>query len=602
LPELSPQQLWFFVILITAFALLITEKLRNDVVALLIVLSLTITGVLAPKDALAGFSSEPAIVVAGIFVLSAALHQTGVSDTIGSFLGRLAGGSLTRINAVIMVGVALLSAFTHHVTTTAVMLPVALTLGRERGIPASKLLMPLSFAASLGTTITIIGAPAFLIASQVLQQAGRPGLGVFTIAPIGLAITFFGTLFVLIVGRFLLPDRAGAEADSNRFRLSEYFTEVAVLEDSPFVARTVGEVVQDDRFDGQIVGWVRRGRLLRPPREQDLIQSGDVLLVRTTPEGIVAFREDAGVELNPVQQYGGDVPSPNGEEDTQVADQFVQAVVAPEADLVGRTLADIDFRRRYGAIVIGLWRRSGWLGQELSRVRLRAGDVLVLQGDNESLARVSGDRSFLMLVPFHGTSRLRGRAPMAAGIMLGTILAAAFNLLTIEMAALAGAVAVVLTRCLTPRQAYYSIDQRVFVFIAGAIPLGTAMRSTGASEMMAQGLQGAVSGWSHWMVLLAIFAIVGVLTQFMSDAATTAIFAPVAVALADALGRPPEAFVVTVAMAAVAAFLTPIGHHGNLLIYGPGGYRFADFVRVGTPLTILVGIVVTLVASWMWPA
>jgi di/tricarboxylate transporter len=602
LAVLSPEQLWFFAILIIAFALLITEKLRNDLVAILIVLSLTITGVLTPKDALAGFSSEPAIVVAGIFVISAALHQTGVSDAMGAFLGRLAGGSLTRINAVIMVGVALLSAFTHHVTTTAVMLPVALTLGRERGIPASRLLMPLSFAASLGTTITIIGAPAFLIASQVLRDAGRPGLGVFTIAPIGLAITLAGTVFVLIVGRFLLPDRTGAETDRNRFRLSEYFTEVAILEGSPFIDRTVGEVTSDDRFEAQIVGWIRRGRLLRPPRPEDQIRAGDVLLVRTSPEGMIAIREEAGVELNPVHQYGGPEGQAGDDDDSSMVDQLVQAVVAPDSDLAGRSLSEVNFRQRYGAVVLGLWRQRGWLGEELARVRLRGGDVLVLQGDNESLVRASNDRAFLMLVPFQGVPRVRHRTRVAALIMLATILAAAFGWLTIEIAALAGAAAVVLTRCLTPRQAYHAIDQRIFVFIAGAIPLGTAMRSTGASDMMAQGLQGAVSGWSHWLVLLAIFAIVGVLTQFMSDSATTAIFAPVAMSLAEALGRPPEAFVITVAMASVAAFFTPIGHHGNLLIYGPGGYRFSDFLRVGTPLTIVVALVETLVVSLLWPA
>jgi di/tricarboxylate transporter len=279
----------------------------------------------------------------------------------------------------------------------------------------------------------------------------------------------------------------------------------------------------------------------------------------------------------------------------------VQAVVAPQSDLAGRTIGDVDFRRRFGAIVLGLWRRRGWLDEQLAQVRLQPGDVLVLQGDEESLARVAGDRAFLLLVPFHGSPRIRGRAWAASLIMLGAIIAAAAGLLTIELAALAGAVAVVLARCLTPRQAYHAIDQRIYVFIAGAIPLGTAMQSTGASEMMAKGLQGAVAGWPQWLVLLAIFAIVGVLTQFMSDAATTAIFAPVALALADALGRPPEAFVVTVAMASVTAFLTPIGHHGNLLIYGPGGYRFADFVRVGTPLTILAALVETLVASWLWP-
>src|SRR5581483_6917076 len=223
-------QLTFFAILIVACGLLVTEKLRNDVVAVLIVIALSVTRLLRPEQALSGFGSEPAIVVAAIFVLSDGLHRTGISERLGQLIGRWAGASWARAIVVIMPTVALLSAFTHHLTTTAVMLPVTLDLAREKDLPASRLLMPLSFAASLGTTITIIGAPAFLIASSTLQQAGRPGLGIFSIAPIGLSLTFAGTAFMLLAGRFLLPERRGAEADGSRFRLDDYFTEVTVLE------------------------------------------------------------------------------------------------------------------------------------------------------------------------------------------------------------------------------------------------------------------------------------------------------------------------------------------------------------------------------------
>ena len=218
LGNLTAPQLYFLAVLIIAFTLFLTEWIRNDVVALLIVLALYVTGILKPTEALSGFSSEPAIVVAAIFVLSAALHHTGLSDTLGAWIGRLAGSSYTGAIAVIMPSVALLSAFTHHVSTTAVMLPVTLDLSREKNIPASKLLIPLSFAASLGTTITIIGAPAFLIASSVLQQSGRPGLGILSIAPIGLSLSLLGTIFMLLVGRFLLPNRKGNAETATHFR------------------------------------------------------------------------------------------------------------------------------------------------------------------------------------------------------------------------------------------------------------------------------------------------------------------------------------------------------------------------------------------------
>lgn len=596
---LPPPQLVFFAILLVSFVLLVTEKLRNDVVAVLIVIALASTRLLSPAEALSGFGSEPAIVVAAIFVLSAGLHRTGVAESLGRLIGRWAGDSWTRAIAVIMPSVAVLSAFTHHVTTTAVMLPVTLDLARDKRIPASKLLMPLSFAASLGTTITIIGAPAFLIASESLRQAGRPGLDLFSIAPIGLVLSAVGTVFVLLVGRFLLPERKGAETGANRFRLEEYFTELTVLDESPFRDKTVREIEAERAYELSVVGVVRHGRRLGGALADTRVSPGDVLLVRMTPEDIAAIPKEAGVELHPVAQYQ---PTDGGapHEDDDPAERLVQAVVAPGSELARRTIADVDFRRRYGAIVVGLWRQDGWLDDELSRTRLRPGDVLILQGDDEALARVGAAPGILMLVPFHGEGRVRRKGTLASAIMVLTVAAAAFDLLSLEIAGLAGAVAMVMTGCLAGGQAYRAIDSRIFVFIAGAIPLGLAMKATGAADTLAGWLQGVMQGWSQPLVLLALFAVVAVVTQFMSDSATTALFAPVAVALAQALDRPPEPYVVSVAMASVVAFLTPIGHHGNLLIYGPGGYRFADFVRVGAPLTALAALVVVFLAPLLW--
>lgn len=598
--HLSLQQLSFLIILALAFGLLISERIRSDLVAVLIVLSLAVTRVLSPSEALSGFGSEPAIVVVCIFVMSAAFHGTGLAETIGLRIGKLAGKGYSRIVVVLMSSVALLSAFTHHVTTTAVMLPVTLNLARERDIPASKLLIPLSFAASLGTAITVIGAPAFLVASDVLQRGGRPGLGIFSIAPIGLSISVVGIVFMVLIGRFLLPSRHGVEDLSDRFRLDSYLTELKILPDSTFIGKTLDEIKKDDHYRFTVVGWMREGRRLRGPFSRQQILDGDVLLVHATPEDIVAFRQGSGVELHPVEKYADDDGASEANLE-DISDQLVQAVIAPRSELIGRTLGDIDFKRRYGAIVIGLWRREGLVQQQLAQVKLKPGDVLVLQGDEQSLTTIAGDLAFLLMVPFHGESRARKKAGLTAAIMLGTIALAAFNFLSLDIITLAGAAAMVLFGCIASRQAYRAIDARIYVFIAGAIPLGAAMQKSGTAALLAGGFEKAVAHWPPILVLLAIFAIVAVVTQFLSDAATTAVFAPVAFALAQALGRSPEPYVVTVAMAAVTSFLTPIGHHGNLLVYGPGRYQFMDFVRVGTPLTVLVALVVTTVALMIWP-
>ena len=594
------QQLVYGAILAAAFGLLMTERLRKDLVAVLIILALYVTGILSAREALSGLSSEPAIVIAAIFVLAAALHKTGLSEMAGGWIGRLAGNGLPRMLAVIMPAVALLSAFTHHVTTTAVMLPVVRTMSREHAVPVSKLLMPLSFAASLGTTITIIGAPAFLVASELLRQAERPGLGIFSIAPVGLSISLAGTAFMLLVGRFLLPAREGREDAISRFRLGQYYTELAILPNSPYLHQTVEEVEEDGRYEFSVVGLVRDGRHLPAPLGQRRLRAGDVLLVNTSPDEIVGFRQDPGVELQPVAQHEGHAHTLDGDME-HIADRLVQAVVAPGSPLAGSTLKDLDFRRRYGALVLSLWRQGDLPAQPLAQVELREGDVLVLQGSEAALGRIATDPDFLMVVPFQGEPRRRRKAFAAGGIMLATVAAAAFNWLTVEMAALAGAAAVVLSGCLSARQAYRAIDHRIFVFIAGAIPLGLAMEKTGTSKLVAGWLQQVVGGWPQMLVLLALFAAVALLTQLMSDAATTALIGPIAIALAQALGRAPEAFVVTVAMSAVTAFLTPIGHHGNLVVYGPGGYKFADFVKVGTPLTLVIALIVAALAPIVWP-
>ena len=598
---MNAQQISFLLILLVAFFLLITERLRNDLVAVLIVLALAISRVLSPAEALSGFGSEPALVVVSIFVISAAFHGTGLAERIGAKIGSLAGKGYTRIVTVLMASVAVLSAFTHHVTTTAVMLPVTLNLSKERNIPASKLLIPLSFAASLGTAITIIGAPAFLVASDVLHRGGRPALGMFSIAPIGLSISVLGILFMVVVGRFLLPSRAGVEDLKDRFRLESYFTELKFQQGSAFLGKTLSEIKEDGHYKFTVVGWIREGNRLRRSFADHHIRQDDVLLLHATPEDIVAFRQESGIELHPVDKYGGDSGGAAETNLEDISDQLVQVVIGPGSEVIGRTLGQIDFRRRYGALVIGLWRREGLVQEELARVKLREGDVLLLQGDEAQLATIANDPAFLMMVPFHGEAKPRGKAGLAAGIMLGTIVLAAFNFLSLDIITLSGAVAMVLFGCIASRQAYRAIDARIYVFIAGAIPLGAAMQKSGTAAMLAGGLDKVVGGWPPLLVLLAIFAIVGTITQFMSDAATTALFAPVAFALAEGLGRAPEPFVVTVAMAAVTSFLTPIGHHGNLLVYGPGRYQFMDFVKVGTPLTILVALAVTSISLMIWP-
>ncbi|MBT2750191.1 MULTISPECIES: SLC13 family permease [unclassified Lysobacter] len=585
-------QIAFLLILAAALYLFVSERLRVDVTAMITLLALVLSGVLDAKQALSGFASEPAIIVAAVFVISGGLAATGITERLGQWIGRAAGRSESRAIAVTMPAVAALSSFTHHVMVTAMMLPILTRFAKSRGLSASRLLMPMSFAASLGTTLTLVSAPAFLLADNLIERTGAPGLGIFSITPIGLALVVVGVLYML-AARWVLPKRGGEHGDDGYLRLDRYRTELVIVEGSRWSTRPLSELQKalGDRF--VLTGWLRDGQ-----RRQDLgpgsaLISGDILLVEASADALASLHDDAGLDLNAIKRFGEHADG-DGEP------QLVQALVAPGSEFIGRSVRELDFARRFHAVIAGLWRRQGAVAPRLSDARLLEGDLLVLWGRPARFAELAAHHGFLMLVPFAGEARRRVRAPLALGILLMTIVAAATEWLPASLAFLLGAVAMVTTRCVDVEQAYREIDVRIFVMIAGVIPLGVAMEQTGTAQLLAQGMLQVIAGWSPLAILLVMFTVAALLTQILSDAATTVLLGPIAISLAQSLGLPPTPFVVCTALGAVAAFLTPIGHHGNLLILGPGQYRFSDFLRIGLPLTMLIAWVSAWMARWLW--
>ncbi|TNJ33325.1 SLC13 family permease [Arenimonas terrae] len=595
---MDTQQILFLIILAGALVLFISEKLRVDVTAMLTLMALTLTGILDGKEALSGFSSEPAIIVAAVFVLSAGLAATGVTDRIGALIGRAAGGSEWRAIAITIPAVAALAAVSHHLMVTAMMLPIMLRLARDKSIPASRLLMPMSLAASLGTTLTLFSAPAFLLAADLLERNGGEGLHVFSITPIGAALVLLGLVYMLL-GRWVLPRRTGNAGETDYLRLDHYYTELLIEDGSPWVGKPYAEFQKAfvDRL--AVVDWLRQGMRRRRRAGDEPLLAGDVLLVRTSPDEIASIKNEPGVALHSVAKYG-ESGGDEGKSELLGEEQIVQAVVAPDSEFLGRTVGEIDFVRTLGVVVVGLWRRDGWLRDEVSQVVLREGDLLVLWGRQQTLSELSAHRGFLMLMPFTAAGRQRTRAPLALGIMAMSIVAAATEILPAQIAFLAGAVAMVLTRCVDIEDAYRNVEVRIFVMIAGVIPLGVAMQKTGTAQLFADQLLRFAADWPALTVLLVMFWAAALLTQILSDAATTVLLAPVAFSVATALGLPPEPFVVCTALGAVASFLTPIGHHGNLLILNPGRYTFGDFLRIGVPLTVLISAVSAWMARWLW--
>lgn len=595
------QQIVFLVILAAALVLLVTEWVRIDLTGVLIVVALAGTGLLSPSEALSGFSSDPAILLAAMFVLSAGLAQTGLTARLGAWIGRMAGESVWRAVLVIMPCVALMAAFSHHLMVTAMMLPVILELNRSHQLPASRLMMPMAFAASLGTTMTVIAAPAFLVARELLERGGTRDIGIFSIAPIGIVLSLIGTGYVLLFGRWLLPSREGKGGDEDRFRLERYYTELVVLEDSPHAGKTMHAFGEEhaDRF--QVVDWLRHGQSRRRPWQRKQLAVGDLLLVRASPDELADAEQRQGLALSAVVQYGEEIED-DGRRRKEDDERLVQAVIAPDSELIGSTVGTVDFLRRYGVVVVGLWRKHGFIRKELSKIQLQGGDLVVLWGDKSALDQLAREPSFLLLVPFSGRAQIRRRGWLAALIMVLSVLAAASGAVPVPIAFMAGAAAMVASGCLTLKQAYQSVEVRIFVFIAGAIPLGLAMEQTGTATVFAGWLADVLSGWSPTWVLLALFLTAALFTQILSDTATTILLGPIALGMAGLLHISAPAMVFGVAMGAVAAFLTPIGHHGNLLVYEPGNYRFTDFVRVGTPLTVILGLAVAWLAPLVWPA
>lgn len=595
---LTYDQLIFLVIMMTAMFLFMTEYLRVDVVAILIVLALSITGLLDAQEAFQGFSSEPAIIVAAVFVLSAGLSYTGVTDFIGEWVTKLSGKSETRAITVIMIAVAAMSAFTHHLMVTAMMLPIIMKICKEEEtLHASRLLIPMATAASLGTTLTLIGAPALLLANNILRRNGEDALGFFEISQVGMPLVFTGILFCVLM-RWMLPKTSGVDDKANDFKLTEVITELSVANESAWIGENLGNLAEKMTKQFRIINWLRadHSQVIHVPEAR--IEAGDVFVVSTTPDELVSFNGDKGLGLKALRYFkeGKEaIRSLAGEEK-----RILKAVISPKSEFVGRSVAQIDFYTQFGVAVVGIWRKSGWISAGVADTILQAGDMLVIWGPTEKLDSLNLHRGFLMFLRFYGTTFRRNKRAIASAIMLGSIALSASGWLPVYLAFVAGALMMVLTKCVDVSQAYNSIETRIFVMIAGVIPLGLAMEKTNVDKVLASLVIKLTEGWEPFAMLFVFFWIASLVTQILSDAATTVLLAPIAVAFAKAASISPTSAVVCVTIGSVASFLTPIGHHGNLLILSPGGYKFSDFLKIGLPLTVLLSLITCFLALKIW--
>ena len=574
------------ILFILALVLFATEWLPVDVTALGLLSALLVTGLLKPASAFAGFGSDTVLTLAGLFILTRVLLRAGVIEWIGAALARRAGNATGLLRA--MLGtVAGVSAFTSNTATTAVFLPVVAGVSRRAGLPVSRALMPLAFASILGGTVTLIGTSTNLVVSGALPATGLKPLGFFELAWVGLPTALVGLLYLFFVAPRLLPAREAQLEDS----LRAYLADLTVSELSPLAGQTLRETGLG-RDHGLTVVAVRRGaETVYAPGPDFRVQAGDTLAVEGPTERILTGKNTLGVVSKNEQRLQDERAVAAG------AVRLVEAVVMPGSPLLGRTLKEARFRERYGVSVLALHRRQKTV-QRMAEMRVRVGDVLLVQGDAGRIESL-GDHLVVMGDLTERQSDLR-RAPAALLLFVGAVVLGGLGVLPLAVAVVIAVALSLALRLISPEEAYGAVEWPVIVLVACMLAFGTAFESTGAARVLTGQLSGLLEPLGPVGLLAALFAVTVALTQPMSNQAAALVMLPLAIGTAKTLGYDPRPFVIGITLAASNSFITPL-EPSCMLVYGPGRYTFIDFVKVGSGLTLVTFLVSMLIIPRVWP-
>jgi di/tricarboxylate transporter len=586
-------------ILAVAVVLFISEKLRVDVVALLVLVALVLTGLVTVDEAFSGFSSPAVITVWAVFIVSGGLTRSGVADLIARQVVRLAGRSPLRLTVLIMVAVGVMSAFMNNIGAVAILLPAVMSVARETDMPPSKLLIPLAWASLLGGNMTMIGTPPNILASSILESYGDiEPFRFFDFTPMGVVVLTAGILYIVILGRRLLPRRTAGGDLADSYPVQEYLTEVRVADDSPLIGKTIREADLENRFGLNVIHvhlCCQEGETVSAMTEHRL-EPGDELHLEATAEAILVADQTLGLAPVPDRPIQPWEPEPG-----RPAFDLAEVVLAPSSSLRGKTLREIDFRSRFGLAVLAIRHEGTTLFARLGDVALDLGDSLLLQGSVDKINLLRRERDFLLLDMPPLETRRTHKAPVSVAILLGVLVVVAAGWLHVSAAMFIGALLMVLSGTLTMDEAYRSIEWKSVFLIAGMLPLGLAMENTGTAQFLADRIVDLVGDWGPLAVMMGIYVMSGLLTEVMSNAAATVLAVPIAIDAARSLGADPHAFVMAIVIAASTSFLMPIGHQANVLVFGPGGYRFTDYTRVGVWLNIILFVLTALVLPLIWP-
>ena len=583
-------------IIVGALIVFGTEKLRVDVVALLVLIIVGLTGLVGPKEVFAGFSNSAVITVWAVYIVSGGLFKTGVADIFGKFILRLSGNNEVRLIVVIMLTCGLMSAFMNNVGATAMLLPAVISVAKQTKIPVSKLLIPLSFSSLLGGKITLIGTPANILATSILSENGLPTFGFFDFAPIGLVVLATGVLYMVFIGRHLLPVRQAPGEAQAKDVLRKFTSEVRVLPKGKLAGSTLLESKLGEVYNLTVIALVRGNKTITKLRRDTYINPDDILLVEGSTEDLLRARKELGLEIANENKKHAELDKLSEKEIG-----IVEATLAPRSSVENRSLRSLNFRNHYGFTVLAVRRQGEIITEGLIDLELKFGDDLVLQGPRRRASELEEKNDFLVLEPLEVPEDRRRKMPISIGLMLLVIGLVLFAGIDISLAMVIGAVGMVISRCLSMDEAYASIDWRTVFLVAGMLPLGTAMETTGAAKYIADLMLNTIGDMGPMAALAGIYFLAALITQPMSNAAAMVLVVPIALDTAVSLGANHLTFTLAVVIGAATSFLTPVGHKANVLVFGPGGYKFFDYARVGALLTVFLFIVTMIFLPIFYP-
>jgi Di- and tricarboxylate transporters len=593
-----------FAILAIALILFLTDKIPADLVALLVVVALGVTGILTPQETFSGFSRSAVITIIAIFILAEALRRSGVTEQVGNILIKVGGRSEARLVIAVMVAGAFLSLFMNNIAAAAVLLPATSGVAKRASVNISRLLMPLAFGTILGGMATLL-TTSNIVLSSLLHDSGTEGFGLLDFAPVGIPLVAIGIAYVAFFGRHSLPGESVLDRTLSpehresgdlieTYHLGQNLFRAKVPKNSFLIGKPLSESTLREDFNVSVVAIERKGRKLFAFSPDTIIDDGDTLVM----EG-----DEADFRQRDVQPYMEFLPSREWQErdlESRVVDVF-EAMLSPRSRLIDQTLRSAHFREKYGVSVLAIWRGDQEIFTDFADLTLQFGDALLLQGPRQKISVLADDPDLILLVQKDEaeiTVPNKGRAAIL--VFVTTLALAAFFPALTGAIMLGGALAMMLTGILTTEQAYSAIGWRSVFLVAGMLPMGIALAKTDAAALLAGGMVSLLGNFGPLALLAGICIVTVILTQAMNGAAVAAVIGPVAIHISEQTGSNPRSFVMAVALSASMAFITPLGHAVNLLVMGPGGYNFRDYLKIGLPMTIFLFLTLLFILPMVW--